>query len=109
MNPPISVIIPVFNGAATVADTLAALLAQTGVRDAMEVLVVDNNSTDNTVEIVRRFPVTLLREMRPGPSMCATRAFPRCAGRSSSAWMPTRCRPDGGWRSCSSRWTIRRF
>jgi len=69
MNPRISVIIPVYNGAATVADTLTALLAQTGVRDAMEVLVIDNNSADNTVEIVRRFPVTLLRETRPGPSM----------------------------------------
>ena len=69
MNPHLSVIIPVFNGAATVADTLTALLAQTGVRDAMEVLVIDNNSTDNTVEIVRRFPVTLLQEPRPGQSM----------------------------------------
>ena len=80
MNPPISVIIPVFNGAATVADTLAALLAQTGVRDAMEVLVVDNNSTDNTVEIVRRFPVTLLREMRPGPSMVRNKGLSAARG-----------------------------
>ena len=68
MNPRISIIIPVYNGATSIADTLTALLAQTGMREMMEVLVVDNNSTDNTAEIVKRFPVTLLHEARPGPS-----------------------------------------
>ncbi len=68
MNPRVSIILPVYNGASTVADTLRAVLAQTGVSDATEVLVIDNNSADNTAEVVGAFPVTLLREPKPGPS-----------------------------------------
>jgi len=68
MNPRISVIIPVYNGASTVADTLRALQAQIGVTDIVEVLVIDNNSTDNSVEVVRGFPVKLLQQPKPGPS-----------------------------------------
>ncbi|HEU5397113.1 MAG TPA: glycosyltransferase [Verrucomicrobiae bacterium] len=51
--PAISVIIPAFNSAAFVADTLRSVQAQT-FRD-FEVVVVDDGSTDATAEIVREF------------------------------------------------------
>jgi GT2 family glycosyltransferase len=50
-----AVVIPNFNGEAFIADTLAAVAAQT-VAPA-EVVVLDNASTDNSVELIeRRFP-----------------------------------------------------
>jgi GT2 family glycosyltransferase len=51
----VAVVIPNFNGEAFIADTLAAVAAQT-VAPA-EVVVLDNASTDNSVELIeRRFP-----------------------------------------------------
>jgi glycosyltransferase involved in cell wall biosynthesis len=50
--PRVSVCVPVYNGSAFIAETLHSILAQT-YRD-FELLVTDNQSTDGTVEIVRR-------------------------------------------------------
>jgi glycosyltransferase involved in cell wall biosynthesis len=56
---PISVVIPVRNGAATLARCLEAALASAHPR--FEVVVVDDGSTDGTAEIAERFPVKLVR------------------------------------------------
>ncbi|WP_336361015.1 glycosyltransferase [Haladaptatus sp. ZSTT2] len=53
MAPRVSVIVPVFNDPAGIALTLSSLLEQTD--DDFEVLVVDNNSTDDTRAVVREF------------------------------------------------------
>ena len=60
-------IIPVFNGEKYVAAALESVRAQT--RPVEEVIVIDDGSTDSTVEIVRSFPeVTLLRQANRGPA-----------------------------------------
>ena len=56
---PISVVIPVRNGADTLARCLEAALASAYPR--FEVVVVDDGSTDATAEIAARFPVKLVR------------------------------------------------
>lgn len=64
-KPRVSVVIPAYNEAAFVGNCLRALAEQT-VRPH-EVMVVDNNSSDETAKIAKGFPfVTLLRERRPG-------------------------------------------
>ncbi|HHX64190.1 MAG TPA: glycosyltransferase [Chloroflexi bacterium] len=66
--PTISVIIPVYNGAQTIEACLDSLLRQDYPAERYEIIVVENGSTDNTVEIVSRYPVRLLRCARRGPS-----------------------------------------
>jgi glycosyltransferase involved in cell wall biosynthesis len=66
--PLVSVVIPVLNGAASIGDTLSGLLQQAAVDFDIEVLVVDNGSSDATRSVVEKYPVALLSESRPGPS-----------------------------------------
>jgi glycosyltransferase involved in cell wall biosynthesis len=60
--PFVSIIVPVYNGQQTIAACIESLLAQEYPRERYEILVVDNNSTDRTAEIVQQYPVTLLHE-----------------------------------------------
>ncbi len=62
-----SVIVPVLNGEATLGDLLAALKNQAGA-GVFEIIVVDNGSTDRTIEIARSCGVTVLHQPIRGPS-----------------------------------------
>ena len=55
MNPTISVIIPVHNGADTIVDQLDAVRESQHHAPPSEILVVDNRSTDDLVEVVTRW------------------------------------------------------
>lgn len=65
--PRISVVIPVYNRAHTIAGALESVLRQT--RDAHEILVVDDGSTDHTAEIVDSYSprVRRLTQTNQGP------------------------------------------
>lgn len=76
----ISVIIPVLNGAKTIAGTLGALATQAGVPAQTEIIVVDNGSTDDTREVVQQFDVTLLDEQKRGPSAARNRGLHAATG-----------------------------
>jgi len=52
-NTLISIIIPTFNGSGTIKDTLESICAQC--QDDIEVIISDDNSTDNTIEICQTF------------------------------------------------------
>jgi hypothetical protein len=69
MGPEVSVVIPAYNAGATLPDTLASVCAQT-VR-AIEILVIDDGSTDDTSQVVRAAAkkdgrVRLLRQANAG-------------------------------------------
>ncbi|QFU83040.1 glycosyltransferase [Natronorubrum aibiense] len=53
--PTVSVIVPVYNDPSGIRDTLDSLTAQTYPDDAHEILVVDNDSTDETPAIARAY------------------------------------------------------
>ena len=73
------VVVPAYNEAARIGDTLAALAAQTD-RD-FTLVVVDNASTDTTADVVRSFgatvpfPVELAVETAPGAGAAADTGF----------------------------------
>jgi len=63
--PFISVIVPVFNGEETIEECIQSLLNLSYPEDRY-VIIVDNNSTDNTKKIVEKYPVKLLLETKRG-------------------------------------------
>jgi len=64
-NPTVSVILPVYNGAAYLAETVATVLAQDF--SDFELIAVDDGSSDGSAEILARYPeVTLLRQENRG-------------------------------------------
>jgi GT2 family glycosyltransferase len=54
-EPEVTVVVPVFNGAATIAACLSSLLALLYPRERFEIIVVDNGSTDHTREVLKAF------------------------------------------------------
>ena len=64
----VSIIIPTFNGASRIGNCLDALLPQTAEQNA-EILVVNDGSTDDTVEVVERYSgVRLITQLNAGPA-----------------------------------------
>ena len=77
-RPSITVLIPTYNKA-KVRETLEALtrVERTGID--CSIVIIDNNCTDNTAEVVKeyqtRLPVCYLSEPRPGKSCALNRAY----------------------------------
>jgi glycosyltransferase involved in cell wall biosynthesis len=78
----ISVVVPVYNGEATLGRCLDTLLAQTWPHLAREIIVVENGSTDRTTDIVRSYGdrVRLLHSTARGPAAARQMAIPHCRG-----------------------------
>jgi glycosyltransferase involved in cell wall biosynthesis len=76
----ISVIIPAFNRAHLIGETLRSLLMQT--RRADEIIVVDDGSTDNTAEVAAAFgsPVKVIRQSNSGPAAARHAGFKASIG-----------------------------
>ncbi len=60
----VSVVIPAYNEEKLITRCIVALLNQT--EKPFEIIVVDNNSTDKTVEVVKTFPVIIAAEKKQG-------------------------------------------
>ena len=70
----ISIIIPIHNGSKTIENCLRAIFNSK--YKEYEVIVVDTNSSDNTVEIARKFPVRIIPlEMNPGAGAARNRGI----------------------------------
>jgi glycosyltransferase involved in cell wall biosynthesis len=79
--PRVSVVIPAYNAATYLAETLASVETQT--YGDWEVIVADDCSTDDTVEVVERFGArfTVLRsDANEGPAAARNRALPMATG-----------------------------
>lgn len=74
----ISVVIPALNDSAMLARCLEALAAQT--RQADEILVVDNGSTDDTAEVARRAGAVVVSEPKRGIPAATAAGFDAARG-----------------------------
>ncbi len=96
-HPRYSVIVPAYQAQATLPRCLAGLDAQTMPQDDFEILVVDNNSTDETSRIaLRHGRARLLRETEQGAYAARNRALAHARGEVFAFTDPD-CVPDPDW------------
>lgn len=100
--PFVSVIVPTWNRAPFVRQLLNALSFQVYPADRLEVLVIDNASTDNTEEVVSEgaarfdFPVRYHRKQNDGPAASRNRGAELARGE-VLAFTDSDCLPVPGW------------
>lgn len=74
----VSVVIPVYNEEAYIQTCLESLLEQT--YKPFEILLVDNNCKDKTIDIAKGFPVTIVKEETQGMIPARNRGFNEAKG-----------------------------
>lgn len=100
--PFVSVIVPTWNRAAFLRQLLNALSFQVYPSDRMEVLVMDNSSTDDTEAVVSQaaarfdFPVRYHRKLNDGPAASRNRGAELARGE-VLAFTDSDCLPVPGW------------
>jgi glycosyltransferase involved in cell wall biosynthesis len=102
-TPDISIIVPVYNGARTIAALLESLVAQQFDQGRFEIIVVDNRSTDTTVAQMAAFPVRLLHERAVQSSYAARNQGIRAARGAILAFIDADCIAHPGWLSALYR------
>jgi cellulose synthase/poly-beta-1,6-N-acetylglucosamine synthase-like glycosyltransferase len=93
----VSVIVPVHDGAATIGSCLDALCALDYPRHELEIIVVDNRSSDATRAIAARYPVHVVGESSVQSSYAARNRGVLAATGTVLAFTDADCVPDRGW------------
>lgn len=79
--PGISIIVPFYNAEKYIRDCIESLLSQEFATDDYEIIFIDNNSTDSSSEIVKRYPrIKLVSERRQSPYATRNRGIREAAG-----------------------------
>ena len=95
----ISVVVPVYNGERVIGPCIESLLAMDYPRDAIEIIIVDNASTDGTAAIIGQYPVTKVSERTLGAA-AARNAGIRTASGEIVAFTDADCVVDIRWARC---------
>jgi len=67
-SPFVSIVIPAYNASKTISKAINASLEQTYSLDKIEIIIVDDGSTDTTADIIKNFPVKYLSQKNSGPA-----------------------------------------
>lgn len=95
-NAHVSVVVPVYNGAATIAQTVECLLNQT--LTPTEIIIVDDGSTDYTAEVLKQFEKRIsYRFKQNGGPASARNLGVTMASSSFIAFTDSDCLPDNDW------------
>jgi glycosyltransferase involved in cell wall biosynthesis len=95
-RPHISVVVPVYNGEKTIAQTVECLLRQSLKPD--EIIIVDDGSTDGTRDALRKFDqrIMVLAQANSGPASARNRGV-KAAKCSFVAFTDSDCLPGEDW------------
>jgi GT2 family glycosyltransferase len=92
----VSIIVPTLNGASRIGNCLDALLRQAGHRK-VEILVVNDGSTDDTVDMVQAYPgVRLITQANAGPAAARNRGASEASG-AIILFTDDDCVPNSDW------------
>jgi len=112
-RPLVSVVLPVFNGEAFLREAIESVLAQTW--SPVELIAVDDGSTDRSAEIAQEYPLTYVRQENRGVAAARNRGVEAAKGELLSfidqddVWLPEKLEsqvaaldeePDAGICSC---------
>lgn len=103
MTAPLWVVVPAYNEAGRIGDTLRALAAQTDTDFTL--LVVDNGSTDGTASVARSFGAQVLVEPEKGVGCAVDTGFRHAIARGARhlARTDADCVPAPGWVAAARR------
>jgi glycosyltransferase involved in cell wall biosynthesis len=91
----VSIVIPTFNGASRISSCLRSLQAVASPQ--VEILVVDDGSTDNIAEVISQFPrVRLLTQANTGPAAARNRGAAEASGQ-VILFTDDDCIPESNW------------
>ena len=95
--PGVSIIVPVYNNQDCIAALIESLLEQDYPKQLLEIIIVDNNSTDATREIIGEYPVKLLEEKQIQSSYAARNRGIENAACEILAFIDSDCVASKGW------------
>ncbi|HAR97083.1 MAG TPA: glycosyl transferase [Deltaproteobacteria bacterium] len=96
-SPLVSIVVPAYNAEETLDALITSILQSEYPGDRLEVIIVDNNSTDSTKEIIERYPVVLLSENRIQSSYAARNLGIQRAQGEIIAFTDSDCVVDRRW------------
>jgi len=96
MGKQISIVIPTFNSAKVLKTCLESLANQTVGREKYEVIVVDDGSTDETKDIVAKYPVRYIHQQNRGPAAARNNGVNHAQGE-IVLFTDADCDPEPNW------------
>ena len=95
--PTVSVIVPAYNAEKNIANLIESLLNLDYPSELLEIIIVDNNSKDQTKEIAKQYPVKLLEEKNIQSSYAARNLGIKAAKGDILAFTDVDCIVDAQW------------
>ena len=92
----VSVVIPAYNAQRTIGEAVAQSLSQTKGSLQVELIVVDDGSTDDTVAIAENAGATVIRQENAGPAAARNRGWKTATG-TFICFTDSDCIPTAGW------------
>ncbi len=95
--PCVSIIVPVYNDEEHIGLLIESLISQNYPEEKREIIIIDNGSTDQTLEIIKRYPVVLLQEKEIQSSYAARNRGIRSARYDVLAFIDSDCVASANW------------